>query len=153
MKLKPLKEWYCDKCGEIVTEEEGYIEWFSESAAKGRPQASEFKIVHNKSQCKIHSDKLQNTLPITSFLGPDGLVRLFSFLDIGPIVDKENSGSKIKNMREFVELMRRLHIPHYEEARFNLENAFNDGSLGTPSEIYIYSQEALKYIITDYESL
>ncbi len=59
---------------------------------------------------------------------------------------------KLKNMNEFVEIIRRLHTPHYEEARRHFHAAEGDGLFEGENEITRYLQNTLKTVIKDYGS-
>lgn len=111
---KPLKIWYCDVCGkQIDAIEKGYVIWRSGSGQKYR----DFKIIH-KSKCDQKSTHPASAA-LEDFLGENGLVYLQTFLSIGPIKHLLGQGShcSVSDLDEFVDFMRRVQTPYYEEAR------------------------------------
>jgi hypothetical protein len=71
-KMKPLKEWVCDTCGEIVGIEDGWLEWLSGSPGGKGPHS--FHIVHNRNKCYHHMHAYDRAdMHLDAFLGPDGL--------------------------------------------------------------------------------
>ena len=105
----------------------------------------DFKIIHANEYCYFD---YPNSLSLNCLLGERGYLKLLSFLDIGPLLLKEYKGPRVKDLREFMEFMRRLTIPYYEEARlyFNYLPSDEDFDL----EESIYSQDELKRIIQKY---
>lgn len=153
MKLELLKQWVCDVCGKIIEKpEDGYVQFHKDNNGK----YDDFIIVHhllasprkNISQngCYIYDLDLD----LESFLGEKGIGYLLSFLDPGPY-HVPDFKSRVSNIRKWVELMRRLHVPYYEEARLYWNRASADGYFYDSNEIYIYSPENLKDMIEHYE--
>jgi hypothetical protein len=131
--LKSLEQWICDRCGQVIEEpNQGSVEWIDDSKTH---KASGFKIVHQSSyaphdngECYHYSDhpgRLEDRLE--EFIGQNGMVMLLSFLDIGPYLEADYQGPRVKDMREFVEFTRRLTVPYYEEARLYWNQAEQDG--------------------------
>jgi len=158
MKLKPLKQWICDTCREVIASPaDGALEWLEDD--DGRPY--DFRIVHHLPAsprretkpdlgCYGHSrnpGSSQETL--RDFVGPDGLAHLLMFIDIGQI-DPDNVGPHAKDAREVAELMRRTQVQHYEEARQYWREAEKDGLFSDANQISPYKQDTLKDIITRY---
>lgn len=117
-----------------------------------------FKIVHNydssplgKGGC-FHYPKEEgpSDVNLTRFISKEGYVYLLSFLDLGPIVIPEYKGPRVKDIREFIEFMRRLTIPYYEEARGFFDEALADDDLGPSLVEGIYEPEYLKKIVEKY---
>ena len=75
---------------------------------------------------------------------------LLSFLDEGPIHDPEYSGPRAKDIREFVDIVRRLTIPYYEEARLYWRRAQADGFFSGCGHVAIYQPDTLKLLIDTY---
>ena len=123
MKLEPLEQWICDACGEVIeTPGDGYLEWLSGDDHK----AHSFRIVHHapKSPRKPGGDCYAYTkasgrmdLDLDAHVGPSGLPHLLTFLDAGEYHQRDYQGPEVRNVREWVELFRRLQLPYYEEAR------------------------------------
>jgi len=147
MKLTPLQQWICDSCGELIqSPEEGWVEWVRGEGDK----CGEFKIVHQlvysprkpRKGCYHHTNRGGRLdIHLSRFIGPEGLIELYAFLDPA-------HGPGIADMGEFIELMRRLTIIYYEEARLYWNKALSDG-FGA-NEISIYLPENLKEMIEEY---
>ena len=153
MKLKPLQQWICDYCGEvIISPKDGWLEWLHD----GQFRAHGFKIVHHrpasprKDGCYHYTNQSgRSDLPLDTYLGTSGLVHLLAFLDVG-YVDPKNKGPWVNDIREFVELFRRVQLPYYEEARLYWSDAEADGLFGGANEVSPYLERALKNIVEKY---
>lgn len=137
--LKPLEQWYCDKCGNIIEKSsDGYVIWRSDKNLK----YYDFKIIH---QTKCDISAYSASAALQDFLGVNGLVYLTSFLSLGPL--KKTSYSNVANNDEFVDFIRRVQIPYYEEAR----RKFTDPQVlewhSDSNEVAPYFTEGLKRII------
>ena len=120
--MEPLKEWICDTCGGVIqSPEQGWLEWLKLEADNGSYLASGFRIVHHflyspnkksKEGCYQHGP-IAASMHLNEYTGADGLNYLLEMLRGG------GSGREIAvaNLDEFIEIVRRLQIPHYEEAR------------------------------------
>lgn len=163
MKLKPLEQWICDGCGEIIdSPEHGMVEWLSRSSAipSGPPfRVKGFRVVHvaaysprwpNGSCYKYEGNAGGQDNHLVYFTGEEGMARLLRFVDIGPYHEEEYKGPMAENLREWAELVRRLTIRYYEEARLYWHKALEDGFFDGANEIYIYLPDTLKRIIADY---
>ncbi len=149
--LEPLKQWICDSCGQVIeTPDDGYVEWLVESEEAAFGQQYGFKIIHAGEECTCYSeeDVSKNDAPLESFIGNKGHLYLLSFLDVGTLLMREYKGARVKNLREFVEFMRRLTVPYYEEARLYFENLHADEDFVLDDSIY--NQENLIRIIQKY---
>lgn len=79
--LKPLEEFICDVCGEIINSpKEGYVIWRSDRD-HDRLQY-DFKIIH---QMICDDRSCGNSMPLKKFLGVDGLSYLLAFYSLGPL--------------------------------------------------------------------
>ncbi len=116
--LEPLKQFYCDVCGEIIEKpSDGYVIWQRERTETGLGKEHGFKIIH-QNECDKDRVNYPSSMHLDHFLGPDGMAYLLSFLSIGPV--KANLGQTHEpklDMDEFVDFFRRVQVPHYEEAR------------------------------------
>lgn len=153
--LIPLKQWICDTCGEIIElPEHGWLEWRQDDNHK----AFDFRIVHHVdySPHKLGGGDCYRFKSLSShldrYVGEDGLPRLLCLLDEGVHIGPDSachSDPQVKDIREWMELFRRLQVPHYEEARqyFNEadEESHFDGEVGT-----IFRPTELKWIIEKY---
>lgn len=111
--MEPLRQWICDDCGELIEKpENGHVTWQEDENYR----TYDIKIVH-KGRCV--KPGYYDHLPLDSFLGNDGLSRILSMLDYGPIRHglADSARPDTSNLRELVDFVRRVQIPHYEEAR------------------------------------
>lgn len=144
--LKPLEQWYCDACGEVIqTPNDGYVYWDSLESVD-----SNFRIVHNMT---CSPEDFVCSTELKAFLSVDGIIQLTSLLSIGPI--KNNIGQKsykiIGNYDEFVDFIRRVQIPHYEEARKLFSNSELLSDFSDSNEVYPYLQSVIKGYINSYK--
>ncbi len=157
---EPLRQWICDACGEpIRNANEGYVEWLTEGDDSGRI-AHGFRIVHNAGfsprrksggDCyKYSSYSGRADLPLRDFLKHEGVALLLTFLDLGPIHDPSGGTHRVKNMREYVELFRRVQLPYYEEARQLWGIASANGFFDSANELRPYLPSTLKEIAERY---
>lgn len=154
--LKPLQQWFCDECGEIIeSPDKGYIEWLANDDHK----AHGFRIVHHATasprhpdgDCYAYTNEIgRSDLSLDCFLGNVGLIRLLGFVDVGRYHSPDYRGPEVVDLREFVELFRRLWLPYYEEARFLFARAAAGGFFGGANEVGIYRDRALKDMISEY---
>ena len=134
MGLAPLQQFICDKCGQVIEKvDDGWLEWFDDC----KTPAHGFRIVHAGGPCIYRDSADVSDNHLFHFTGPDGLADLLSFFD------REHG----VNQGELAEIIRRLHVPYYEEARQYLDRAVNDGYLGGKESI---RQNDLKGIIEEY---
>lgn len=162
MFLKPLEQFICDGCGEIIDDPKfGWVEWLRE---KDSLQVHGFRIVHHQAYsplketdrygCSRYPGKAGCSDDyLERFLGSLGIVQLLRFIDLGPYHDPDYSvcgGPQVKNLREWTELFRRLHIPYYEEARLYWDEALEDLFFDGANEILIYKPDFLKELIERY---
>ena len=124
-----MPPWTCDTCGEtIATAEDGWVEWITYRDENGR-RARDFRLVHHRpasprrNGCQFDEreefarDKgTVSDLPLRNFLGMDGLNYLLCLIHEGEIP-----------LVQLVEMIKRLHITGYEEARFFIKSAMHEG--------------------------
>ena len=149
--LKPLEQWYCDVCGEVIEKpEDGYVLW---GHTKGEIHLETgFKIIH---QSRCDNDRLPNSSHLPDFLGQDGLNKLLGqFLSIGPIQAHLSgpSGPRVADIDEFVDFFRRLQVPYYEQARCYFHDPEFLEQYHDTNEIQAYFPEVLKKIVEEYSS-
>ncbi len=141
MKLIPLKQWICDSCGGIIEKpEDAWFEWYLD---RDTSYETGFRIVHaGQTSCRYDDRQLEQEnkspldLPFATVLGPDGLGALLYLTEHTSFAD----------LKEFIDIVRRLHIPYYEEARQYWKQAGRDG-LFDGSE---YTTKVLLSIINRY---
>lgn len=154
MKLDPLTQFVCDTCGDVIeSPKEGWLEWLS-SAGKG---AHGFRIVHHVgtsgNRCARYGDRSDVADGhLGWFTGERAMPELLRFIDVGPLLEDEYRGPRVKDLREWVELTRRLTIPHYEEARLYWDQAREDGMFDGANEVSPYLPEKLEQIAKRYRT-
>lgn len=143
---QPLTKWYCDVCRETIEDvKNGLVIWKTTNESKSHG----FKIVH-QGKCDqkdyFYSDHLEN------FLGDDGMGVLLSTLSLGPIKNLlyKDVHCAANDIDEFVDFMRRVQTPFYEEARRHFKNQdlleeYSDSNQVTP-----YQPEELENIVEKY---
>lgn len=135
----------CDKCGMPITKiEDGWVEWITVASEPKPGNARGFRLVHKHTAIPgTHTESCQYDqgvefekdggtladLPLSDFLGHDGLMELLLKL-----WDRELP------MGEVLELIKRLHIPGYEQARLHFKAAINDGVFEPNTPPGFYSQ-------------
>jgi hypothetical protein len=119
--------WICDTCGGIIKlSEDGWVEWCKpvKNGKVGR-RGQDFRLVHHtksrdqESKCQFDDHDRQFMvldLPLDSFLGSNGLMRLLAL-----VADR-----KVKS-KEVLEMIKRLHIPGYEHTRLHFDEAISEG--------------------------
>ena len=124
--------WICDCCGdEIKDASHGWVEWLTKND-DGKRSSRGLRLVHHfvhspregQNKCQYDGnfeykkdDYALSDTDLKSFLGPGGLMHLLSML-----FDDEAPKDEI------VEIIKRLHIPGYENARSHFATAISDGA-------------------------
>lgn len=149
----PLQAWLCDVCGELVTghPNNGLVVWRTDRTDGGF-RDYDFKIVHktidsdpDPRRCDPGSAQgYHSSLDLESFLGSDGLAMLLSWLSVGPL--KGGGGPRVTNVDEFVDFVRRVQTPYYEEARSRFDEEKTHHWLDDANEYYPYLPETLSRI-------
>jgi hypothetical protein len=158
--LTPLKQFVCDTCGKIIEKpEHGWIEWVDD-LDKRIDSFSNFHIVHHASYSPLKGydgcyknslEKGRSDMHLHDFIDDNyKMANILSFLDVGSYHAPKYEKTKIADMRQYVEIVRRLTIPYYEEARLYWEKAKQDGYFEDKSEILIYAVNHLKELINEY---
>lgn len=142
---QPLTQWQCDVCRRPVDIKDGYVVW----SRYGKPHF-EYRIIHKK-RCDTDGKKFLSSLPLADLMGPDGLVKLTSWLsfglaDVAQEKQTRESGAAdypLPPLDPWVDLVRRLHVPHYEETRrlFLLPEVWDD--ISDCTESYPYLQDSM----------
>lgn len=153
--LKPLSQFVCDTCRQLIEKpEDGWFEWLEGDDGK----AHSFRIVHNgpssprkERGCNYRHDTADlMDGDLTDFIGPN-VAALYRFLDAGPYHDpKAKYLSAVRDLREYTEILRRLTLPYYEEARLSWSAAKNDGYFDGANEVWLYMPDTLKTLINRY---
>ncbi|MDV6373397.1 hypothetical protein [Deinococcus arenicola] len=152
--LKPLEQWICDSCGQIIEKpEDGWFELFRDADQR----FVNFKIVHHSLASPLgeggcYSPDVKGDMHLSEVLGPDGLTYLLSFIDLG-IHHGPEAKTELHpdHIREWTDAVRRLHTPHFEEGRFVISDAMSAGDVdGHP--LRPYTQKSLTRYIDEYNT-
>ncbi len=128
----------CDTCGERITSpEQGLIEWYISADEHGIRRFGNLRLVHVKSASPLTRIRLKRkgcsfdlreeffvpegtveSRALSEFLGPDGLMRLLSFIGNGDFP-----------VAEVLKMIKRLNVPGYETARHYLRRAISEGAI------------------------
>lgn len=140
MKLKPLEQWICDTCGQVIeSPADGYLE----IARDENGLISDMCIVHQRSTSPIgncYRDYI-GSLPLTEVTGQDGLAYMLSLIDPGENFCEYRP--RISNMRKVIDIFRRLHLPYYEEARLYWAEAQSENYWDGANEFRTYLPQNL----------
>ena len=141
--LLPLVQFVCDSCGGTIEPGHGRLEWLEHDHV-----ARSLRIVHHGESCQVpprHQDRRE--LPLDDFVGPEKLASLYGHVSVAP--DREGTATP-ENMEEFTEILRRLTMPYYEEARLYWNKARNDGFFASASDAQIFSAASCKALVQGY---
>ncbi len=152
MKLKPLKQWICDSCGGIIKKrEDGWWEFIHDTKSN---LIYGFHIVHygNHGDCYYDEQALSKenksvgSMNLDHMLTSGGHGHMLHWLELSQQVQ-----GKIEDrfdMQDYINIMRRLYLPYWEEARSYWERGFKDGF----HDACGFSEKDLINIINEYES-
>lgn len=142
--MNSTKYWICDKCGKEIKSEDGWLEWKKTGEGdKGREYG--FRIVHRidciYNQHKVYREEnaIISDSDLEYFMGPDGLMRLLELLSLEEVESEE-----------LLEIIKRIHIPGYEEARPYFNEAIHGYVFEPNTKPMYYSQNNIKAVI-DYK--
>lgn len=105
--VEPFTRWRCDECGEAISHpRDGWVEWRQHAGV-----ACDFRIVHHVSASPrdeqgCYGEDVEGNMLLEETLGDDGLAWLMGLLARAPV-----------NREQFAELVRRVQLPFYEDAR------------------------------------
>jgi len=162
--LIPLKQFICDTCGEVIQRpEDGWVEWISDRKDESSARLSTgFQIVHHITASPLAESNAEGCYTSREHRSHDHLdhfleekykmAHILKFLDNGPYHEPEYRGPHIGDMREYVEFIRRITIPYYEEARLYWQQALDDNYFDDPNEIAIYGTDALNGLVKRYST-
>jgi hypothetical protein len=99
------------------------VEWLASEDDYGRTKVMGLRLVHVSCRYDERSEFLKNGslvegLPLERFVGPDGLMMLLSMLAQGEMP-----------RLELLELVKRVHIPGYEQTRDLFHDAIHGGAV------------------------
>lgn len=143
--MNETKKWICDKCkGEIKNVEDGWVEWLTirDNQSPLGYKEKYMRIVHRVDCIYTESEQdrynaISSDSDLESFTGPDGLMQLLEFVSENRFEDKE----------EVLEVIKRIHIPGYEEARNYFEEAVSEGVFEPNTKPSYYSQIDINKVI------
>lgn len=159
MSLKPLQQWYCDSCREIIKKpEDGWVHWRKEKRGQAPTEwgVHSIEILHRahtspRGEGGCFRAPIEKELHLSRFLGPEGIARLVSMMDVGVYHDPDRLELVgVKDIRNWAEVFRRLHLPYYEEARRYFDRARADGTLDAVDEIELYHERILHDLVSTY---
>jgi len=142
--------WLCDICGQRIPDPGVGMVIFRDSSE--RPM-HDFKIVHKTIdpwRCwdRAEADGFRADEELYSCIGADGLTNLLSWLSWGPvdaaIQGRHRSHVATEDLDDYVDLVRRLQIPYYEEARRRFRDQEVYEELVGVNPIYPYTQDRLR---------
>jgi hypothetical protein len=144
-----VANWTCDVCQEPIEKpEDGWVEWITGNSEDG-PCGHGLRLVHashasprGQMGCQYKPSRDfgpgegLSDLDLVSFLGPDGLVRMLGFIadDRLPFAEGQD-------------MIQRLHVPNYEEARPFIDDAVAEGVVGPRLAEGLYHQYQLREAI------
>jgi hypothetical protein len=133
------QSWFCDKCGEpVTTGDVGQVVWqVDPSSGLG----SAYEIIHKT--CNV--DNSRRGYELDSVLGADGLSKLLAELSSGPF-KRQPGAMAVGDVDSYVDVLRRLHILQYEEARRRFGDSSVQDFYGAANEYMPYLQSELKAI-------
>ncbi len=138
--------WICDVCHmEIRDISKCYVVW-RYGEAEGY---HDFNIIHQRPLCD-NRPEYTVSLPVTDFLGPDGLAHLLSFLSEGPVRNLNPGASSPMPLSDpdgFVDFIRRVQTPGYEYARCRYHDSDVRASYAGATEFHPYTQAAIKKLL------
>lgn len=144
-----LDQFICDTCNQIIKNyEDGAIEWISPYDENGKQLPSNsFRICHKNSNCYTiyHKDPFGVSRQLVDFNGEMKIINLLE------MIDRDNCVFELNGLSEYIELFRRLTIPHYEEARQYWNEANNDGLI--KNKVTCFREQNLKTIIERYKNI
>lgn len=139
-------EWICDTCAEPVKDPTmSLVVWRHDDDRGDR----DFKLVH-KGACDPDPEgrEYMASLDLKVFLGDDGLAMLLSWLADGPLHGAGRRGSRIapEALYGFVDLVRRVQTPGYEQARARFRDQDVQHVLAGANEYLPYLPSTLERI-------
>lgn len=123
-------KWTCDKCFQLIESvRDGWVEWLKVDDIMNDEASytcEGLRLVHafreNRPKCTYVGRELMPNVTtsdgsLRGFVGGDGLMKLLSMA----------ASTQFSNKSEVIELIKRIHVPGYEEARNYLQAAADEG--------------------------
>lgn len=153
MALLPLQQWFCDRCGDVIEKPgDGWLHW-RDDAAKG---VHTIEILHHLRASPrggahgCYPESMDSDMHLDVMLGARGIAHMLAKVDVGEYHDRDGQSLGKVDLRNWTEIVRRLHIPYYEEARRHFREARSNGDLDGINEVALYLEDTLKQIVEDY---
>ena len=145
MAIEKKESWKCDTCGkQIENIEDGWIEWLSKEEPPiqyglrlvhhrpASPIKTEYGCQYNEDEEYKNNKAIIQDLSLEECIGADGLMNLIELIYENQLPNEE-----------ILEMMKRLHIPKYEQARDYLQSAISQGIIEPNQREGCFSQEQL----------
>lgn len=139
--------WKCDTCGGTIENiKDGWVEWLRKMDSNA-PFPTEFglRLVHHKPAsprskgCQYNEnewdDAFVQDLDLASFTGSQGLMQLLELID-----------EKAMPIEDILEMIKRLHIPLYEQARGHFDEARREGVYEPNRRPGFYTESQLELV-------
>ena len=144
---EPLTNWFCDRCGEVIENiDAGHVVWRRDQDLR----EYDFSIIHRT--CDV-GNQFPCWEELRDFVGSDGLSELLSFVSLGPFISQPGVASTRgpADNDQFVDLIRRVQLPYYEEARQYFSREGMAERMAGENEVAPYRVERLRELIAKFE--
>lgn len=141
---EPFKIYVCDHCGGTMHADEGWLEWMDDGQSWG------WRIVHHRRKCMAYADLAEccdNYLP--DFIQNKDQNFLGLVLREGAYGNIDN-GLRVKSYADFTDMLFRLTVPHYEQARQYFQEELENGMM---SRRELMTPDHLRKVICRYEAI
>jgi len=146
MRTKPLTVWKCDTCGDDISDPGIGIVTYRRDDQR---RASDFRLVHKNidgRRCDPDNDGgFIDSIELSGLIGADGLADLLSFLSAGPYSGRRGV-VRVADFDGYVDLVRRVQTPGYEEARPFWRTEHTRELIGGANQTYPYLPDTLEQI-------
>lgn len=135
--------WVCDTCAEPIRDaKDGYViwDWIEVSG-----QTANFRIIHSAPCTSRALGREDASAHLPTLLGPDGLSFLLSFLSYGTLMGPSSTDTKVPNLDEFVDFVRRVQTSYYEQARRRFQDADVVDTFAGSTQFAPYTTEMLRW--------
>ena len=145
--MSSTTSWICDACGEIIEREQ-----LGQLAFLGRRDGTAYglRLVLSASSsprtagCHYETEELPKgvvarTLEAAAPLGPSALMELLEFV-----------ATERLPKDEVVEMIKRLHVPGYEHARFHLDDAYSKGLIERRNAAGFPNEQQIRIVLQEY---
>lgn len=156
--LTPLRQWVCDHCRGVIEEPgDGWLEFKRDEEGK----AHSFRIVHHTTasprapggNCYYPRSELGGDLSLENVVqGADpGIAYFLAWIDDRrPLLGDDRDWNPTVHVPDLIEIMRRLYIPYYEEARLYYEDELDLGGLRDMDCMQMTMPETTKRLVDEH---